>query len=104
MPNILDDIIASVVENKIPPNRTSKINIKSEMKEELKNNRKSISDDNHRLFNDIPHSWICNKHVLWLSDHENSNNWKLFKECWKQGKVHIKLFFLKTADKASHLF
>ncbi|KAM3834662.1 putative JmjC domain-containing histone demethylation protein 2C isoform 6-T8 [Vipera latastei] len=86
MPNILDDIIASVVENKIPPNRTSKINIKSEMKEELKNNRKSISDDNYRLFNDIPHSWICNKHVLWLSDHENSNNWKLFKECWKQGK------------------
>ncbi|XP_039201529.1 probable JmjC domain-containing histone demethylation protein 2C isoform X1 [Crotalus tigris] len=86
MPNILDDIIASVVENKIPPNRTSKINIKSEMKEEPKNNRKSISDDNNRLFSDIPHSWICNKHVLWLSDHENSNNWKLFKEWWKQGK------------------
>ncbi len=30
MPNILDDIIASVVENKIPPNRAPKINVKSE--------------------------------------------------------------------------
>ncbi|XP_063163651.1 probable JmjC domain-containing histone demethylation protein 2C isoform X3 [Candoia aspera] len=97
MPNILDDIIASVVENKIPPNRTSKINVKSEMKDEPKNNRKNISDDYNTLFNDVPHSWICDKHVLWLSDHENSNNWKLFKECWKQGKfvlvsgIHKKL-------------
>lgn len=40
MPNILDDIIASVIENKIPPNKASKINVKSEFKEEPKESRK----------------------------------------------------------------
>ncbi|XP_062436717.1 probable JmjC domain-containing histone demethylation protein 2C isoform X2 [Rhea pennata] len=86
MPNILDDIIASVVENKIPPNRTPKINVKSEVKDEPKDDRKCILDDCSKLYNDIQYSWICDKHVLWLRDHKNSNNWKLFKECWKQGR------------------
>ncbi|XP_013012177.2 probable JmjC domain-containing histone demethylation protein 2C isoform X2 [Cavia porcellus] len=84
MPNILDDIIASVVENKIPPNKTSKMSIKSEFKEDPNENRKSMNDSNN-LYSDIPHSWICEKHILWLKDYKNSNNWKLFKECWKQG-------------------
>ncbi|XP_062989137.1 probable JmjC domain-containing histone demethylation protein 2C [Elgaria multicarinata webbii] len=87
MPNILDDIIASVVENKIPPNRTPKINVKSEVKDEPKEDRKFITDDCSTFFSDVPHSWICDKHVLWLSDHKNCNNWKLFKDCWKQGKT-----------------
>ncbi|XP_044276340.1 probable JmjC domain-containing histone demethylation protein 2C isoform X1 [Varanus komodoensis] len=87
MPNILDDIIASVVENKIPPNRTPKINIKSEVKDEPKDDRKCITDDSSTFFSDIPHSWICDKRVLWLSDHRNNNNWKLFKHCWRQGKT-----------------
>ncbi|KAJ7324294.1 hypothetical protein JRQ81_017314 [Phrynocephalus forsythii] len=87
MPNILDDIIASVVENKIPPNRTPKINVKSEVKDEPKDDRKIITDDCSTLFGDVPHSWICDKHVLWLSDHKNCNNWKLFRDCWKQGKT-----------------
>lgn len=91
MPNILDDIIASVVENKIPPNRTPKINVKSEVKDEPKDDRKIIADDCSTLFSDIPHSWICDKHVLWLSDHKNCNNWKLFRDCWKQGKVCFKV-------------
>nr|XP_013801088.1 PREDICTED: probable JmjC domain-containing histone demethylation protein 2C [Apteryx mantelli mantelli] len=86
MPNILDDIIASVVENKIPPNRTPKINAKSEIKDEPKDDKKCILDDCSKLYNDIQYSWICDKHVLWLRDHKNSNNWKLFKECWKQGR------------------
>ncbi|KGL81128.1 putative JmjC domain-containing histone demethylation protein 2C, partial [Tinamus guttatus] len=86
MPNILDDIIASVVENKIPPNRTPKINVKSEIKDEPKDDRKCVLDDSSKLYNDIQYSWICDKHVLWLRDHKNSNNWKLFKECWKQGR------------------
>ncbi|XP_066475890.1 probable JmjC domain-containing histone demethylation protein 2C isoform X2 [Tiliqua scincoides] len=86
MPNILDDIIASVVENKIPPNRTSKINTKLEVKDESKDDRKTITDDCSTLYSDVPHSWICDKHVLWLRDNKNSNNWKLFKDCWKQGK------------------
>uniref|UniRef100_A0A7M4EFZ9 Probable JmjC domain-containing histone demethylation protein 2C n=1 Tax=Crocodylus porosus TaxID=8502 RepID=A0A7M4EFZ9_CROPO len=86
MPNILDDIIASVVENKIPPSRTPKMNVKSEMKDEPNDDEKSVLDDCSKLYSDIPHSWLCDKHVLWLSDHKNNNNWKLFKECWKQGK------------------
>ncbi|XP_033004820.1 probable JmjC domain-containing histone demethylation protein 2C isoform X2 [Lacerta agilis] len=86
MPNILEDIIASVVENKIPPNRTPKINVKSEVKDQPKDERKFITDDCSTLFSDVPHSWLCDKHILWLSDHKNSNNWKLFKDCWKQGK------------------
>ncbi|NXY42806.1 JHD2C protein, partial [Ceuthmochares aereus] len=86
MPNILDDIIASVVENKIPPNRAPKINIKSEIKDEPKDDKKCIQDDCSKLYSDIQYSWICDKHVLWLRDHKNSNNCKLFKECWKQGR------------------
>ncbi|KAM6186620.1 putative JmjC domain-containing histone demethylation protein 2C isoform 2-T2 [Rhynchocyon petersi] len=86
MPNILDDIIASVVENKIPPNKASKINVKSEHNEEPKESRKSSLNENSKLYSDIPHSWICERHILWLKDYKNSNNWKLFKECWKQGQ------------------
>ncbi|XP_027524075.1 probable JmjC domain-containing histone demethylation protein 2C isoform X5 [Corapipo altera] len=86
MPNILDDIIASVVENKIPPNRAPKINVKSEIKDEPKDDDKCIQDDCSKRYSDIQYSWICDKHVLWLRDHKNSNNWKLFKECWKQGR------------------
>uniref|UniRef100_A0A8C5LDL5 Probable JmjC domain-containing histone demethylation protein 2C n=1 Tax=Jaculus jaculus TaxID=51337 RepID=A0A8C5LDL5_JACJA len=89
MPNILDDIIASVVENKIPPNKTPKINSKSELTEELKENRTPAVSDSSKLFSDIPHSWVCEQHVLWLKDYKNSNNWKLFKECWKQGQPAV---------------
>ncbi|XP_059964883.1 probable JmjC domain-containing histone demethylation protein 2C isoform X2 [Mesoplodon densirostris] len=89
MPNILDDIIASVVENKIPPNKASKINVKPELKEEPKENRKPAMDENNKLYSDIPHSWICEKHILWLKDYKNINNWKLFKECWKHGQPAV---------------
>lgn len=87
MPNILDDIIASVVENKIPPNKTSKINIKSEPNEEPEESRQSATNESDKFYHDVPHSWICDQHILWLKDYKNSNNWKLFKECWKQGQV-----------------
>ncbi|XP_064001270.1 probable JmjC domain-containing histone demethylation protein 2C isoform X3 [Pogoniulus pusillus] len=86
MPNILDDIIASVVENKIPPNRAPKINAKSEIKDEPKDDKNCVQDECSNRYSDIQYSWICDKHVLWLKDHKNSNNWKLFKECWKQGR------------------
>ncbi|XP_004858311.1 probable JmjC domain-containing histone demethylation protein 2C isoform X2 [Heterocephalus glaber] len=89
MPNILDDIIASVVENKIPPNKTSKMSVKSELKDDPKESRTSPTDDNNKLYSDIPHSWICEKHILWLKDYKNINNWKLFKECWKQGQPAV---------------
>ncbi|XP_075791009.1 putative JmjC domain-containing histone demethylation protein 2C isoform X2 [Pelodiscus sinensis] len=86
MPNLLDDIIASVVENKIPPNRASKISIKSELKDGPKDGQKFILNDCSNVYSGIPHSWICDKHILWLRDNKNGSNWKLFKECWKQGK------------------
>ncbi|XP_036918577.1 probable JmjC domain-containing histone demethylation protein 2C isoform X2 [Sturnira hondurensis] len=88
MPNILDDIIASVVENKIPPNKAPKISVKSELKEEPKESRKSAVDEN-KLYGDIPHSWVCEKRILWLKDYKNTNNWKLFKECWKHGQPAV---------------
>ncbi|XP_049998601.1 probable JmjC domain-containing histone demethylation protein 2C isoform X2 [Alexandromys fortis] len=89
MPNILDDIIASVVENKIPPNKTAKINVKSEPNEEPKESRKPAMNESNKLYSDIPHSWICDQHIIWLKDYKNSNNWKLFKECWKQGQPAV---------------
>lgn len=89
MPNILDDIIASVVENKIPPNKASKINVKPELKEEPKECGESPPEENSTLYSDVPHSWICEKHILWLQDYKNINNWKLFRECWKHGQVSI---------------
>ncbi|XP_058154885.1 probable JmjC domain-containing histone demethylation protein 2C isoform X3 [Dasypus novemcinctus] len=89
MPNILDDIIASVVENKIPPNKASKINVKPDLKEEPKESKKTTMDESNKLYSDIPHSWVCEKHILWLKDYKNSNNWKLFKECWKQGQPAV---------------
>lgn len=89
MPNILDDIIASVVENKIPATRPPKLSIKTEPKEEIPESRKLSHDENARTYSDIPHSWICERHILWLKDHKHNYNWKLFRECWKQGKVSM---------------
>uniref|UniRef100_A0A8C2XDS2 Lysine-specific demethylase n=1 Tax=Cyclopterus lumpus TaxID=8103 RepID=A0A8C2XDS2_CYCLU len=32
------------------------------------------------------HSWLCDGRLLCLQDPSNSNNWKIFRECWKQGQ------------------
>lgn len=110
MPNILDDIIASVVENKIPASRqniTPKMSIKQEavtlgknnhpapaVTEEAKPDRKKSGTLNAEVleeltnqYPDISHCWLNNKRLLWLKDHRNQNNWKLFRECWKKGQV-----------------
>lgn len=112
MPNILDDIIASVVENKIPASRqniNSKISVKHEplmtiikgisnsaspVSEEAKSDRKKfgivvteLADESSSLYQAIPFCWMNNRQLLWLKDHRNQNNWKLFRECWKQGQV-----------------
>ena len=116
MPNILDDIIASVVENKIPAGRQNitKLSIKQEpvtagcggtnntnppaVTEDVKPERKksvpvtaTVPEDSTSQYPDIPHSWFNNRRLLWLKDHRNQNNWKLFRECWKQGQVHTRL-------------
>lgn len=112
MPNILDDIIASVVENKIPASRqpiAPKVAVKQEpvapgknnhpapaapVAEEAKTDRKrSVAVGSEQLeelssqYPDISHCWLNNKRLLWLKDHRNQNNWKLFRECWKKGQV-----------------
>uniref|UniRef100_A0A671RWL0 Probable JmjC domain-containing histone demethylation protein 2C n=1 Tax=Sinocyclocheilus anshuiensis TaxID=1608454 RepID=A0A671RWL0_9TELE len=97
MPNILDDIIASVVENKIPAGRGTKLNLKHEPLEEPKAERKKAVEEPPKLYADIPHCWLYERRLLWLKDHRNNNNWKLFRECWRQGQpalvsgVHKKL-------------
>lgn len=117
MPNILDDIIASVVENKIPASRqsiTTKLSIKHEpitpgnnnnnnnpvpaITEDAKPDRKksahvtaAVPEELTNQYPDIPHCWLNNRRLLWLKDHRNQNNWKLFRECWRQGQVHSRL-------------
>lgn len=34
------------------------------------------------------HCWLCDGRLLCLQDPSNQNNWKIFRECWKQGQVH----------------
>lgn len=112
MPNILDDIIASVVENKIPASRqsiTTKLSIKQEPVAPVNNTTSTtppantddgkpdkkkpapvtgaVSEESTNQYPDIPHYWLNRKQLLWLKDHRNQNNWKLFRECWKQGQV-----------------
>ncbi|XP_028824386.1 probable JmjC domain-containing histone demethylation protein 2C isoform X3 [Denticeps clupeoides] len=99
MPNILDDIIASVVENKIPASRGAKLNCKHEPSEEPRAERKKSAPEEPsvKLYAEIPHCWLYERRLLWLKDHRSSSNWRLFRECWKQGQpvlvsgVHKKL-------------
>lgn len=114
MPNILDDIIASVVENKIPASRqntTTKFSVKQDhispsntsnpspaVSEDVKTDRKrsaplstAVPEDSVSQYPNIPHCWLNNRQLLWLKDYRNQNNWKLFRDCWKQGQVLISL-------------
>ena len=105
MPNILDDIIASVVENKIPASRHSaKLSIKQEPlppshlptpaefpKVDVKKKPPAVTaatpDDAPNQYPDVPHCWLYNRRLLWLKDHRNDSNWRLFRECWRQAQV-----------------
>ncbi|XP_045570051.1 probable JmjC domain-containing histone demethylation protein 2C isoform X2 [Salmo salar] len=164
MPNILDDIIASVVENKIPASRGAKLSLKLEATtttttedREVKTERierkkqpgtgpnpgtgtgpnpgtgtgpnpgtgtgpnpgagtgpnpgagtgpnpgagtgpnpgagtgpnpgaKPQLEKTLLLHADIPHCWLYERRLLWLKDHRHPGNWKLFRECWRQGQ------------------
>ncbi|XP_062858753.1 probable JmjC domain-containing histone demethylation protein 2C isoform X2 [Trichomycterus rosablanca] len=97
MPNILDDIIASVVENKIPADRGIKPSLKTKPQEEVKTEKKKAPEEAPEQYPDIPYCWLYERRLLWLKDHRNTNNWKVFRECWRQGQpvlvsgVHKKL-------------
>ncbi|XP_026789654.3 probable JmjC domain-containing histone demethylation protein 2C isoform X1 [Pangasianodon hypophthalmus] len=89
MPSLLDDIIASVVENKIPASKMTKLrlnqNLLTEEEEELvleevKPIRIPLADPH----TSVPHDWIGSHRLLWLKDHHHLGNQRLFKENWTQ--------------------
>ncbi|XP_049640862.1 lysine-specific demethylase 3A isoform X2 [Suncus etruscus] len=81
-PKILDDIFASLVQNKTSSEskRPQGLTIKPSI-----------------LGFDTPHYWLCDNRLLCLQDPNNKSNWNVFRECWKQGQpvmvsgVHHKL-------------
>ncbi|XP_051869568.1 lysine-specific demethylase 3B-like [Pristis pectinata] len=94
LPNFLDHIIASVVENKMSTDTSKRSGNPTETMKETKKQgvmEMSVLDPNTQ------HCWLCDGRLLCLQDPSNKNNWKIFRECWKQGQpvlvsgVHKKL-------------
>ncbi|KAM5214159.1 lysine-specific demethylase 3B isoform 2-T2 [Hipposideros larvatus] len=93
LPNFLDHIIASVVENKKTSDATKRSCNLTDTQKEVKEMVMGLNVlDPH-----TSHSWLCDGRLLCLHDPSNKNNWKIFRECWKQGQpvlvsgVHKKL-------------
>lgn len=82
LPNFLDHIIASVVENK----RTSDAAKRASSSTESLKEGKEMVMGLHVLDPHTSHSWLCDGRLLCLHDPSNKNNWKIFRECWKQGQ------------------
>ncbi|XP_041079696.1 lysine-specific demethylase 3B-like isoform X2 [Polyodon spathula] len=93
LPNFLDHIIASVVETK----KTAEVRKAESSTETQKEVKKESVMGLSVLDPNTSHSWLCDGRLLCLQDPSNSNNWKIFRECWKQGQpvlvsaVHSKL-------------
>ncbi|CAO2593644.1 Lysine-specific demethylase 3B [Lemmus lemmus] len=93
LPNFLDHIIASVVENKKTSDSSKRSCNLTDTQKEVKEMVMGLNVlDPH-----TSHSWLCDGRLLCLHDPSNKNNWKIFRECWKQGQpvlvsgVHKKL-------------
>ncbi|XP_009284249.2 PREDICTED: lysine-specific demethylase 3B [Aptenodytes forsteri] len=93
LPNFLDHIIASVVENKKTSDAAKRASNLADTQREVKEMVMGLNVlDPH-----TSHSWLCDGRLLCLHDPSNKNNWKIFRECWKQGQpvlvsgVHKKL-------------
>ncbi|XP_058284274.1 lysine-specific demethylase 3A isoform X1 [Hylobates moloch] len=71
-PKILDDIFASLVQNK-----TS----------DLSKRPQGLTIKPSILGFDTPHYWLCDNRLLCLQDPNNKSNWNVFRECWKQGQI-----------------
>lgn len=72
-PKILDDIFASLVQNRTItdlPRKPQGLTIKPTI-----------------MGFDTPHYWLCDNRLLCLQDPNNESNWNVFRECWKQGQV-----------------
>ncbi|XP_057205404.1 lysine-specific demethylase 3B isoform X2 [Triplophysa rosa] len=95
LPNFLDHIIASVVETKKAEGRRTSGSAESGESGSVPR-REGLMGlsvlDSH-----TSHSWLCDGRLLCLQDPSNGNNWKIFRECWKQGQpvlvsgIHKKL-------------
>lgn len=96
LPNFLDHIIASVVETKKADFR--RVGAGTDGSEAGPIGRRdggvmglSVLDPH------TSHTWLCDGRLLCLQDPSNGNNWKIFRECWKQGQpvlvsgIHKKL-------------
>ncbi|KAK3535412.1 hypothetical protein QTP70_016780 [Hemibagrus guttatus] len=95
LPTILDHIIASVVENKKAESR--RVSGPTEGSESGSVTRREGVMGLSVLEPHTSHTWLCDGRLLCLQDPSNSNNWKIFRECWKQGQpvlvsgIHKKL-------------
>uniref|UniRef100_A0A671LZ89 Probable JmjC domain-containing histone demethylation protein 2C n=1 Tax=Sinocyclocheilus anshuiensis TaxID=1608454 RepID=A0A671LZ89_9TELE len=89
VPNILDDIIASVVENKIPATKMARVELNQDSlpKGEVGQQPEGVMLDESPLADPhtvVPHDWLGNHRLLWLKDHRHQGNQRLFKENWTQ--------------------
>ncbi|KAK9517972.1 hypothetical protein VZT92_023301 [Zoarces viviparus] len=84
LPNFLDHIIASVVETKKAEGRRTGASEGGELG--VLGGRKDGVMGLSVLEPHTSHSWLCDGRLLCLQDPSNSNNWKIFRECWKQGQ------------------
>ncbi|XP_043560459.1 lysine-specific demethylase 3A-like isoform X1 [Chiloscyllium plagiosum] len=91
--NLLDDIFASLVQNKPSRNGSTAASKTGDTREFHK-----AAPGKVLIFgSDTPHTWYCGGRLLCLQDPSNKNNWNIFRECWKQGHpvivsgVHTKL-------------
>lgn len=85
LPNFLDHIIASVVETKKAEGRRTGASEGGDLS--VLGGRKDGVMGLSVLEPHTSHSWLCDGRLLCLQDPSNSNNWKIFRECWKQGQV-----------------
>ncbi|XP_061541246.1 lysine-specific demethylase 3B isoform X2 [Phycodurus eques] len=84
LPNFLDHIIASVVETKKAEGRRTGPSEGGDLG--VLGARKDGIMGLSVLEPHTSHSWLCDGRLLCLQDPSNSNNWKIFRECWKQGQ------------------
>ncbi|TRY57887.1 hypothetical protein DNTS_014404 [Danionella cerebrum] len=82
VPNILDDIIASVVENKIPPTKMARMQEEEtgQLPETLENSENPLVN----LHTSGPYDWLGAHRMLWLKEPHHPGNHRLFKEYWAQ--------------------
>lgn len=94
LPNFLDHIIASVVETKKAEGRRTGPSEGGELG--ILGGRKDGVMGLSVLEPHTSHSWLCDGRLLCLQDPSNSNNWKIFRECWKQGQVRTTICFVSS--------